>query len=347
MKLNFCTLFNSNYVSRGLVMYESLLEHCADFHLYVFAFDDKTFEFLKSQNYPQLTVISLKEFEDGELLRVKPDRSAAEYCWTCTASTILFSINKFGLDNCTYLDADMCFYSDPSVLIEEMGDKSVLITGHRYTPEYDHSVKSGKYCVQFVTFKNDENGMEVLSWWRNACIEWCYARHEDGKFGDQKYLDDWTTRFKGVHDLQHLGGGLAPWNIQQYSFSAEDGKLKGEEYTTGEKFEAVFFHFHGLRLFENNMVMITGSEYELSKDVKRLLYGPYLREIQKARAVIAGNPAGKMIRDTAGKSSSGPMSIFVITFYYLRDLKRSIKNIFGKTLSYHLKHHSFFRMNDL
>src|SRR4051812_5477100 len=148
MKLNFCTLFNSNYVTRGLLMYQSLQKNCKDFHLYIFAFDDTSFNFLKNANYPNVTPVSLKDFEDEELLKVKPTRSAAEYCWTCTPSTILYSIEKFKLDNCTYLDADLCFYSDPKVLIDEMGDKSVLITPHRYTSEYDQSGESGKYCVQ-------------------------------------------------------------------------------------------------------------------------------------------------------------------------------------------------------
>ncbi|MGZ4035960.1 MAG: glycosyl transferase, partial [Bacteroidia bacterium] len=286
MKLNFCTLFNSNYLSRGLVMYESLLKNCADFHLYVFAFDDKCFEFLNAQKYKNLTVISLKEFEDEELLKIKLTRSAAEYCWTCTASTILYSINNFGLSNCTYVDADMCFYSDPQVLIDEMGDKSVLITEHRYTKEYDQSATSGKYCVQFVTFKNDEKGLAVLKWWRNACIDWCYDRMEDGKFGDQKYLDDWTTRFDCVHELQHLGGGIAPWNVQQYIFNSVNGKLTGTEIKSGKQFNVIFYHFHAAKFFRDNMVMLTGAEYALNKNVKNVFYKPYVQMINKQKEKI-------------------------------------------------------------
>ena len=144
MKINFCTLFNSSYLSRGMVMYDSLLKNCDDFHLYIFAFDDLTYKYLTSQKLEHITVISLNEFEDEELLKIKPTRSAAEYCWTCTASTILYSIKKFQLSNCTYIDADLLFYSNPKVLIEEMGNDSVLITEHRYSKEHEQSATSGK-----------------------------------------------------------------------------------------------------------------------------------------------------------------------------------------------------------
>ena len=68
---NFCTLFDSNYLSRGLVMYESLNRHCKDFHLYVFTFDNKTFEVLRKFNLLNITIISLDQFEDEELLKAK------------------------------------------------------------------------------------------------------------------------------------------------------------------------------------------------------------------------------------------------------------------------------------
>ena len=33
-------------------------------------------------------------------------------------------------------------------------------------------------------------GLKALKWWRDRCLEWCYARIEDGKFGDQFYIED-------------------------------------------------------------------------------------------------------------------------------------------------------------
>lgn len=280
-RLNFCTLFDSNYLSRGLVMYDSLKKHCDDFHLYVFAFNAKAEEVLKTLNLKHMTVISLSEFEDEQLLKVKPERSRAEYCWTCTSSTIQYVLDHFEVENCTYLDADLRFYHNPRVLIDEMeaSGKSVLITSHRYTRRYDQSFLRGKYCVQFMYFKNNPEGREVLQWWRERCLEWCYARVEDGKFGDQKYLDDWTTRFPSVHELEHLGGGVAPWNCQQYDFSLNNEKqLVGE--ANGNSFPVVFFHFHGVKVYEGWKAIYAPRSYVLSGAVKNLFYKPYIQSLK-------------------------------------------------------------------
>lgn len=342
MKLNFCTLFNSSYLSRGLLMYQSLERQCENFHLYVFAFDDTCYEFFKKENYPKLTVVSLKEFEDKDLLRIKPGRSAGEYCWTCASSTILYSIETYKLDNCTYIDADMYFYSDPTILIEEMGNSSVLITEHRFTPEYKESEIYGKYCVQFVTFKNDAKGMEVLRWWRNACIDWCYGRIEDGKFGDQKYLDDWTTRFKGVHELQHLGGGIAPWNLQQYSFVNNNGKITGMEKRSGKKFNAVFFHYHGLRFYNNGVVSLTGNDYEMTDDARALFYFPYVKELLEVKKQLNNKLPGVNVDGANAPSPEMPFTLKSSITKYLKDTRQSLGNVFGKSMASKLKHFHYF-----
>jgi len=282
--INFCTLFDSNYSAKGLAMYYSLVEHCPSFHLYIFAFDDKLVNALMKMKLDHVTVVSLKEFEDEELLAVKPTRTPGEYCWTCSGSTILYCLQHYKIDSCTYLDSDLYFYADPSILIDELGDDDVLITEHRYTPEYDQSKTSGKYCVQFMTFKNNANGLKILKWWRNACIEWCYNRCEDGKFGDQKYLDDWTTRFQGVHELQHLGGGVAPWNMQQYEFIRKGKSVYGVESSTKKVFPVVFFHFHSLQCYRKGFLrefLVVDMGYKLPLSARKLLYTEYLSKLKR------------------------------------------------------------------
>jgi hypothetical protein len=212
---------------------------------------------------------------------------------------ILYCLKKFNLEACTYIDADMIFYSNPSVLLDEMGNDSILLTEHRYTAEYDQP--NGIYCVQFVCFKNDERGLRALNWWRERCLEWCYARLEDGKFGDQKYLDDWLDRFEGVHVLEHLGGGVAPWNVQQYSIP-DERPFRITETASGRSYPLVFFHFHGLKFYTNNVVSCSGSLYELDKDVKGKLYFPYIKRLQELERQMASEGFSK----TNGARSQAP-----------------------------------------
>lgn len=280
--INFCTLFDSNYLVKGLVMYQSLLKTCPNFHLYILAFDDLLNRTLVDMRLPHVTVISLENFEDDELITVKPCRTAVEYMWTATPSIILYCITKYELEHCTYIDADLCFFSNPSVLIEEMGDNDVLITPHRYSEKYDQTLTSGKYCVQFNTFKNTKNGLNILKEWRADCINWCFNRYEDGKRGDQMYLDSWNVKYEGVYESKHLGGGVAPWNMQQYVFTKHKAKIRGKEIVTNNEFDLVFFHFHYIFSFKKYFFREFNFEiYDLPISVRKIIYIPYLKELIK------------------------------------------------------------------
>lgn len=274
--VSYCTLFDSSYLSRGLALYESLIECKHSFHLYVLCFNDECFHALSLLNLEKVTLIKLNEFEDQELLNIKNGRTMGEYCWTCTPSIIRYCISRFKLESCTYLDADLCFYSSPDVLLRELSDKSVLITEHRYTRKYDQTRISGRYCVQFMTFKNEELSLKVLDWWRERCLEWCFSTPENGKFGDQKYLDDWMTRFDCVHELKHLGGGVAPWNMTQYSYK-KSGSLVILSKDNVE-YPLVFFHFHALKIYDDKYDL---GVYDLNEDIVNLIYKPYLLELEK------------------------------------------------------------------
>jgi hypothetical protein len=223
--------------------------------------------------------------------------------------------NEPHVDAITYLDADLMFFSSPEPIFEEVGEASILITEHRYLPEFDKAETNGIYNVQFMMFRRDTDGLKALHWWRDRCLEWCFARCEDNKFGDQKYLDDWTERFNNVHVLQHLGGGLAPWNATKYFLQ----KLQESVYV--DRDQLIFYHFHQLAIHPFNIAHL--GTYPLNQGLIDWVYEPYLQEL---------NYAYKQIRAIAPKSNLGvvnflklPQPLIGIYGFFknaLRDIKR-------------------------
>lgn len=282
MTQNFCTLFDSGYLIRGLAMYQSLARHFGDFHLYIYPFDDECLKILKQLALPKVTLVSLRELEGEELLKIKPTRSAKEYYWTCGSNSIWHTLKNFNLPSITYLDADLYFYDSPQAIFDELGQNSILLTEHRYPTREGKSELSGKYCVQFMTFKNNTAGWSALNWWRHACLNWCYDRYEDGKFGDQKYLDDWTNRFSGVHELRHLGGGVAIWNIKRYNISKEAGKIMVAEKTGGPQWPLIFYHFHSVKVIKVFNQIKAMTTQAIAPAVQKLIYDDYSDGLTRA-----------------------------------------------------------------
>ena len=277
---SFCTLFDSAYLSRGLLLYDSLKKNIVDFHIYIFAFDSLAYDILQKSNLSNASIIPLKAFENKALLDIKESRSKAEYCWTCTSYVILYVIQTFKVQSCTYLDADLFFFGSPEILLNEIPEKkSVLITEHRYSrlaQKYEEK-RAGRFCVQFITFHDTPESIAILKKWIVQCIDWCYSRYEDGKFGDQKYLDIWPLEYPEVHVLQNIGGGVAPWNAMQYDFIFKDGKIAGRVHGSDEHFEVIFFHFHFVRITDKGFADLGWNR--LSKDVKDGFYKPYIDKI--------------------------------------------------------------------
>jgi hypothetical protein len=320
----YVTLFDSNYLIRGLIMYRSLLRHGGYFHLWIICFDDLAYKILDKLNLDKVTLVPLSQFEDPDLLSIKSQRTRQEYCWTCTPSTLLYVLNtEPHVDVITYLDADLMFFSSIEPIFEEAKDASILLTEHRYILGFDISKNTGIYNVQFMMFRRDNTGLAALAWWRDRCIEWCLARVEDNKFGDQKYLDGWKEKYQGVHILQHLGGGLAPWNAAQY-------KLKEKESCIYvEKYPLIFYHFHGLNVHPFNIFYLS-PKYPINLNIRELIYYPYLQEI---------NFVYSLVREIEPNFNSGIVWFKIPRlsqnlYLFLRDIRATLNDI--KQGKYHL-----------
>ena len=268
-----------------MVMLESLHEHCPEAHVHVLCLSDECQDALSSLKYPFVSLISLAELEaaDPELAATRQTRSRIEYYFTITPCLPWYLLTRRGLDEITYLDADMMFFSSPEPLFEEAGDASVIITPHRFTSRLENLRKWGLYNVSWLMFRNTLEGMACLSWYRESCLEWCFDVFEETRFADQKYLDAFPVKFKGVHIMEHPGGGLAPWNVEGANISKTyDGILVAD-------MPLIFYHAHGVR---HVCGPIYSSGFQpfgarLTNPALRLLFKRYITQYAQAYSIAA------------------------------------------------------------
>ncbi|WP_338791054.1 hypothetical protein [Bernardetia sp. MNP-M8] len=250
----FTLYFDKNYLSRALALIHSLKKQKVEFKLFVLALDDFVFDFF-CQNYTDCVVpIKLSELEehDKKLFDIKETRSKVEYYFTMTPCITRYVLDKFEfVDMITYLDADIYFYESPAEIFKEMKDNSIVVVSHHFSEKNKWLEVHGKYNVVFNTFKRDEEGLKVLDWWREKCIEWCYDKvdEEKSRFADQRYLDYFSTLSDKVYICENKGVNLAGFNVDNSEITTKKGKF----YVDGNPL--VFYHFHRLRALNKYLYM--------------------------------------------------------------------------------------------
>jgi len=301
----FCFYFDFKYLTRGLALYESLVRQVrAPFTVWTLCLDDRAYAALEKLKLPQVKLIRLAELEAAypDLAAVKSSRNSIEYFWTCKSSLPLYVLeHDETAGRATYLDSDLFFFNDPQPMFDEVERGSIAIVYHRFPPSMATRAKRGLYNVGFLSFRRDEDGLAALRWWRERCVEWCYDRVEPTRYAEQKYLDDWPTRFGGVVVLQHKGANVAPWNWMNEPITRSP---EGALYVG--TVPLIFFHFAGLRVV-NNWLYDTGlSAWQpMPVQLRRWIYGPYLQAIRQAWRQARAVEVGAVLMDRVSRTRTG------------------------------------------
>jgi hypothetical protein len=273
-----------------------------------------------------ITPILLNEIETcyKELVFAKKNRSYVEYIFTLSPVIALFILEKFpDIKMITTLDADIYFFSDPSVLFKDADSFSIAITPHHFNKNLRFLNKYGKYNVSFQTFKNDDIGISCLKKWKNDCISWCYDRYEVNKFADQKYLDEWAVLYPGVKEFK-IGSGVAPWNIKDKYINLD---LNGNILYKSEPI--IFYHFHGFRNLPDNLFNLGLKRYLVlnRKKIVKHIYEVYVNELLKINdlSFSGANQIKRTMHLSFGKK---------INYWFLADLYKYSNGILMRVFNF-------------
>jgi hypothetical protein len=274
----YCTYFDHNYLSRGLALHRSLRRHAPDSRLWVLCLSAECHRILAALDLPGIVPVRLADFEaaDPELAATRADRTIVEYYFTCSPAWMLYVLaREADSEWVTYLDGDLYFFASPEAVYEELKDAAVAIIPHRYAPNLEKRRSFGTYNVGWVGVRNEPDGIAVIKWWRQRCIEWCYDYVDGDRYADQGYLDSFSLQSSRVRAVGNIGANLAPWNIANYRIDVRNGEVMIDATPL------VFFHFQGLRKglrwFIFNSHRIFGAPFAAT--TRDHIYRPYVEEL--------------------------------------------------------------------
>jgi hypothetical protein len=264
-------------------MIYSLLKVNPNCFIYVVAMDEDCYKLLQKTVNARVSIINIKDVENKYplLKKTKAYRTKPEYYFTSKGFVCHYIVQKENqIDLITYLDSDLYFFSDPQTIFDELKDASVGITKHNFHWLSLHQQKYGKFNAGWITFKTSTEGLECLEEWMFDCSNWCFGYLDGQKYGDQKYLDSWRDKYKGVKIIETKGANLAPWNIKKYSIKTEGDKILIDDDVL------IFYHFSKLHQVSHYQFKTNLNRFFVSSKgiIKDKIYLPYLYDLIKHKS---------------------------------------------------------------
>ena len=276
----FCTIVTKTRLYQGLALLTSLNQVMGDdFILFVHCIDEASYKLFKKIEAKNVSFIREKKL-DERIRMVKAERKIHEYCWTLKPVICEYVLTSYpSVKRITYLDSDLFFWSDPRQIFKNQPDCSVLLSiEEKYHPNINPRIVqrkskiTGIYNSGFISFKNDDSGVQAVKWWKEKCMEGCRIAPEEGLFGDQKYLDDLSTLFLSCCDITTPGVNIGPWNVLKYQFfNVNDSILVDENLL-------IFYHFSGLRVAAKEDIQFV---YRVNRKKLPFIYRLYINAIKE------------------------------------------------------------------
>ena len=291
--IRFCQAADSNFGAAGLALYRSLqrvMPEDVDWAMHWFVVGEDLPKALMGVGHG----MQIHQMDDEAdrvpgLRAALESRDGAPWFWTLASQATHLVIEDHPDDVCVYLDTDCYFFSDPMPAIAEVeeGSADVGVVSHRFPEHRSHMWDRARYGVYFNAFLPTRRSRALAAWWAAMVRAQCdvempaddYLGIPAGRAGDQEALDAWH-RFAVVHEIQHPGVGLAPYNWDGIRIGEADGRaivVLDEQPAQ----PVVFAHMHEWRHRRDGTVE-KRCGYPIPEAVEQTIVEPYESAVVRA-----------------------------------------------------------------
>ena len=273
----YCSTFDSNYLARAIVLYDSIINKNQNALFAFCCIDDESACLLQALALPRSIVVPIQIYAPKELLALKSIRPYGEFCWTLKPVAQRYLLDIFPYSEWViYVDADMMCFGNPDFCLPSI-NYHYSITPHRF--HKDHAMFEdavGKYNAGYVAARNSLNGKAIIDYWMEKCIESCSANPSENIYGDQKYLNQFSNQVDGIYICDARGVNAAPWNIMNYQLIIYKNKVQID----GD--QLLLYHFQGFRVFENGIASLYTGKWIIPNNIIINIYTPYIEALMLA-----------------------------------------------------------------
>jgi len=242
------TSFNFDYAEKACILALTIKKHNPEWEIAAVISDvknDKRLELI--EKYFDMVVFS-QDLDIPDFERIKNEYSIVELCTAIKGEAACFFLEK-EYKKVFYLDPDIAVFNSLTFLEDLMENNSILLTPHQLEPDKKEdeqsiidnelaSLKYGIFNLGFIGFKNDQEGYNCATWWKDRLNHKCIDAPGDGYFTDQKWCNHIPIFFKNVHIIRDNGCNVSSWNLNKRIISFD---INGDILVNKDTLK--FYHF--------------------------------------------------------------------------------------------------------
>lgn len=250
------TIVAKNYIGLAAVLERSIRDYYNDFDFYIIVADEVDKDdcnfILPSNCLIGREILNLSADLWNEL---SFKYNLTEFCTSIKPACFLYLFERY--EKVIYLDPDILFVNTIEPVFDELSRFKMVLTPHIVTlPKVGLAdtresiwLSCGIYNLGFLAASKSSATLDVITWWHERLLRWCFIDTYESLFTDQKWID-FIPGFLTSEELlisKDLGRNFAPWNFFERCVFDEGGTLKvslrNEDMLSNMSSDLMFIHF--------------------------------------------------------------------------------------------------------